>query len=700
MSGGRYGADVGFLPVAAPAVDGPVDAVADRGPVRILLELPDRLPVVLGCLTLSALVAVLLGAFRPMVVLPAAVVLVVLTWRWVPRWADADRWALRSVAALGVLVAGWTAWGVARAGEYVVVNRDPGFLTLKAWWLTEHASAPIPVGSAAGAAVAGASAGTEAFALQGDALLAQGNSALPAVLAVVGWAGGPPAVLWANVAVGAFGIVAVHATARRVVGSRWALLAAATLALTLPFLAFSRSAYTEPLVLALTFGGVALVLGGIARPTAGRFALAGGLLGTAAAVRIDGAVIVVAAALGLASAVLLARGSDRRRRLARSAVAGLAALLVTAALGLVDLVVLSPVYVQEHGSLLLALMVASGVGVAAVAVVVTLPAVRERLHAALARRARTFGTVAQVLVVVAGVALATRPWWLVTHGNPADGGVAWAVARLQEAEGIPVDGTRTYDEMTVTWLAWYLGWPTLVAALGGATLLVRRAVRRRDGLAAWLVITVAVGSALYLVRPSITSDQIWAARRLVPVAIPGAALLAVVLIAAIGALRHRWSTVVATVLAAAMLVLPLTTWPRMAQERELFGQLGLAERICGVLETAGTERVVWVHSSPWRYLATLRVICGVEVVEFVRPPSADQLASVARVWADEPVALLSFDAADVGLPAEDSRVVPTTVSRQWGRRLGGPPRGAVTLETAVFGARLGADGSLTPLLVP
>lgn len=690
---------MGLLSATSPAVGQPPDTGSARRTLHLVVELPDRLPVILGCLTLSALVATLVGAFRPVVVVPAAVALVAATWRSVPHWEDAGRRSVSPVAALGVLVAGWTAWGVARSGEYVVVSRDPGFLTLKAWWLVEHASAGIPVGTAIDAAVAGASAGTEAFALHGDVLLAQGNSALPALLAVVGWAAGPPAVLWANVVVGAFGIVALYAAARRVVGPRWALLAAGTLALTLPFLAFSRSAYTEPLVLALTFGGVALVLGGMDRPTAGRFALAGGLLGTAAAVRIDGAVIVVGAALGLVSAVLLARGSAHRWRLARSAVAGLAALLVTAGLGLVDLAVLSPAYAEEHGSLLVPLMAASTVAVVAVTAIVTLPAVREGVHAALARHARVLGTVAQVLVVVAGVVLATRPWWLVAHGNPPGGRTAGAIAQLQAAEGLPVDGTRSYDEMTVTWLAWYLGWPALVAALGGATLLVRRAVRHRDAVAAWLVVVVAVGSALYVVRPSITSDQIWAARRLMPVAIPGAVLLAVVLIAALGAVRRRWSGVLAAALAVSLLALPLTTWPRMAQERELVGQLGLAEGTCGVLAAAGVERVVWIHSSPWRYLATLRVICGVEVVEFVRPPSADQLASVAGVWADEPVAVLSFDPADLGLPPEDSRVVPTTESRQWARRLGGPPRGAWTILTAVFAARLEADGGLSPLVV-
>jgi len=46
--------------------------------------------------------------------------------------------------------------------------------------------------------------------------------------------------------------------------------------------------------------------------------------------------------------------------------------------------------------------------------------------------------------------------------------------------GQVVDGDRTYDEQTVHWLAQYLGWPTIVLAVVGYFLLVRRSIRRRS----------------------------------------------------------------------------------------------------------------------------------------------------------------------------------------------------------------------------
>ncbi|RMI13291.1 hypothetical protein, partial [Cellulomonas triticagri] len=230
---------------------------------RALLAVPDRAPVLLGCLGLAGLLAVLAGQFRPVVVLPLAAALAAATWRWVPGAPRRGPGDLAAVGALLALVALWVALGLGRVAEYVVVNRDPGFLTLRALWLTDHAAAPIPVGSAeqAAAAVAGASAGTEAFWLQDGHLYAQGNTMLPALLAVQGWVGGERAVLAGVVAIGAVALLAVFAAARRFTGSWWALVPTAALGASLPFLTFTRAAYTEPLTVALLCGGLAVAHG-------------------------------------------------------------------------------------------------------------------------------------------------------------------------------------------------------------------------------------------------------------------------------------------------------------------------------------------------------------------------------------------------------------------------------------------------------
>jgi len=666
----------------------------DRPWLRLLVELPDRLPVVLGCLALPALGGTLVGQFRPFVVLPAWALLVALTWRWVPAAPQGSR-AGPVVGLLG-LVGAWSAWGVAASGEYVVVNRDPGFLTLKAWWLAGHASAQIPVGSALQGAVGGASAQTDGFTLHGDALLAQGNSTLPAVLAAVGWAGGPPAVVWANVLVGAVALVAVYAVARRLVGPWWSLLAAAGVAVALPMLAFTRSAYTEPLVMALTFGGVAVLMGARARPSAGGFALAGGMVGAAAAARIDGALVIDGAALGLACVVLAAPLADERRRLARYAAVALAVMGLVSALGLVDLAALSPSYLADLAHQLTTLLGGSAVLLVVVAAVLD-SRLRDVVRGLIARNLPRLSLVAQWLVIAAFVVLVSRPLWLTAHGSAPGSDTAVAVATQQAAEGLPVDGTRTYDEQTITWIAWYIGWSTVIAAAVGAVLLVRRVVDRRDVAGAVLACMAVAGSALYLVAPAITPDQVWAVRRLLPVALPSAVVLAVLAVAAAWAQRAWPWRLPAAIVAVGMLVVPAATWFPVAAHGELDGQMQLAQATCTAIQRSGAQRVVWVRSAPWGYLATLRVVCGVDVVEISSKPSEVQLAQIEDAWGDQPVVVLSLVPQDLEFGDEVPPVVPKVTSTEWARRISGPPASIVSRDEAVWAGLLGPGGELVPV---
>ena len=95
-----------------------------------------------------------------------------------------------------------------------------------------------------------------------------------------------------------------------------------------------------------------------------------------------------------------------------------------------------------------------------------------------------------------------------------------------------MDGTRTYDEWSMHWLAWWLGWLTLAVAVFAATVLVRRildpARRGDDPVHDWVApLVVVLGTtALTLWRPGISPDHPWADRRFVPVVLPGLLLLA------------------------------------------------------------------------------------------------------------------------------------------------------------------------------
>ncbi|GIG24822.1 hypothetical protein [Cellulomonas denverensis] len=678
----------------------------------MLLGVPERSVLILFGLGLAGVIAALAGAFRPVVVLPIAALLIAVSWRAVPPLPSAGRRPAAAVAVLLGLVAVWLWAGSRAVAEYVVVNRDPGFLTLRALWMSGHPSALIPVGAAEGAAVSGAAAGTEAFALSGGLLHAQGNTMLPSVLAVGGWWGGDRMVLGGNLVIGAVALLGCYALARRLIGPWWALLPVVALGVSLPFLAFARAAYTEPLTLALLTGGLAIAVGGWRQgPIPGvrgiaAHLLAGAMVGGVAAARIDGGVSVSGFVLGVTGAAWLDGAFDPGAR--RRAFAGIAGAVVVGAIGVLDAAVLSPAYLATHRTQLGLLGVATMLVVVLCAALLKVP--RDAAHRLLRHR-RALAVVLPGAVLAVGVLLATRPWWYTAHRIDPSSGAALAVQGLQMAAEVPVDGTRSYDEQTLTWVAWYLGVPAVVLGVLGWALLTRWAVRRRDAGAAVGVVTLMVAAVFPLVMVNITPDQLWAVRRLVPGTFPAVLIGAATALAALaGPVRTPWRgrvgrwaaeprprRVLAGLGVASMVALPLSVWSPAANTVELSGRLTQAEAVCAALDDLGAERVIWVHSSPFRYLATLRVICDVEVVEFVQPPTAEQLAAVREAWGGGTVAAASFDAEDLPWLQQPSVAVGRTESTTLGRELIRPPYRVDTTVSEVWLGTVQPDGRVTPL---
>jgi hypothetical protein len=149
------------------------------------------------------------------------------------------------------------------------------------------------------------------------------------------------------------------------------------------------------------------------------------------------------------------------------------------------------------------------------------------------------GTVAQwvalVLPAVIFVAFSERASLQVVR-VPGDPAVIRTVAFLQHVEGLPADGLRRYYESSVRWVAWYLGIPGLLLAIGGAAETGRRAVHalldpRTAGAAAarlWGLPLLLTGwsAVTVLWDPAEVPWQPLASRRLVPVILPGLVLLA------------------------------------------------------------------------------------------------------------------------------------------------------------------------------
>ncbi len=656
-------------------------------------NLPSRLPVVFFWSALVVCLTVMAGAFRPIVVVPAIVIVVALTWRMAPERVPATRQYRRGAAwALGLVVA-WFLVNVAFAGEVLLVQRDPGFLTLEAHWLTTNADPSIPIRSAAEVAgrIPDVSVISDAFWRFDDEIHAQGAKTFPGLLAMVGWVLGLRGVLIGNLLIGAIGLLAVYDVARRLISPRWGLVPVAALALSTPMIYFSRSAFTEPTNLVLTFGGLAVLWSAFRVPRMSRFALGGAMVGATALSRIDGAAVSAGLILGLGVVAAVSGPADRRARIWGLLVATAAA-LVMVGLGYLDLALHSAGYLEDHSSLyvqLLALLAACLVGVGVLVVVLRWG----RLRPWLAARRRLLGTLAAVLVVAAAVLLASRPLWMQRHLIEPGSGQEWFIAAAQRAAGVTVDGTRSYDEMTVTWLFWYLGPIALVLAVAGTAMLLRRSIIGWRPEVLVLLATLGIPALLYLVRPAITPDQVWAMRRFLPAVIPAALLFAGWTLPRIHrAARARWQRVGAWALVAGVLLPPLATWGTLVVTTEYGGR---ADQVATVCDAVAGTRVVVVRDGGPPWLPTLRIMCDVDVVEVGPRATAEQLAGIRDAWGGE-VLVMTDDRKLLPWAAAWPEPWLRTPMTRWPHSLY-PSLAPIRFTSDVWLATIDSDGSVTPV---
>ena len=118
--------------------------------------------------------------------------------------------------------------------------------------------------------------------------------------------------------------------------------------MTTPMLYFTRTPFTEPTNIVLTFAGLAVAWDALRHPRTSRFALAGGLLGATALARIDGGAVAAGLLLGLGLVAAGSRDPARRRALVRGFVAATLSALSMVMLGYLDVQVNSTGYLVEH----------------------------------------------------------------------------------------------------------------------------------------------------------------------------------------------------------------------------------------------------------------------------------------------------------------------------------------------------------------
>lgn len=666
-----------------------------------------HLAVIAGvAVALAAGTTVSLGVHRPWVTLPLAAVLGWLMWKAVrPRnWSvgPGPQVAHRRVLQwIGV----WTLAGCVLAGHFLIVSRDPGFLTLTGVWLTDHSSTDIPTLGTIDAAAAQSNMladAWQAWNLNGDSIQPQGAKMLPAFLSVGGWLGGTIGVQVMNSVIGGLGLVAVYLLARKLVAPLPAALAATMLSLTAAHSALSRSAYSEPLTLLLLVAAMLWAWQGVAERRIGSLAVAGLVSGATALVRIDGAAYAVGLLLGVAVALAL-RGVWGARAFAAFTIPQVLAI----AAGYASLWRWSRAYLERLGSEAAQVNLAYGAVALAALVIVPLVAMvisrrehglpRARVKSALVFAGTTFTALAL---------LASRPLWYTDRRgteNSDDRFTNSVVESFQKLQGLELDPTRTYAESTVNWLSYYVTWPVLAVAAVGFALMAFRAARGQAAL--WPVLgAIAAPTLLYLVRPAIVPDQIWAIRRFEPVTLPGIVIAAAVggvwIVHLITTYRPHWQPQASKWAVGLALLAPVITYISIVPSAdrwfsvvpaglvpEQYGARDLADELCATID----GRPVVLYGSSGTF-GTIRVMCDVPVVLALVEPEQDALAQMREVLGEDLMVLTQE--SDFIAGAEPFAQVTVLRSEYALQRL---PRGMSESHNAWFAGNVNQDGTLTAL---
>lgn len=659
-------------PAPLPAEDLPPARPEVSRLAGVVEALPMMLAAFVAALTLVASVCLLAEAFHPALVLglglPAGVAAAAVVLGRSP--AASVRTLLPNVLAF-VVVALAVAFNVGYSAQDITVSRDPGTYALTGQWLAHHGSAHITTEPQVFGELAGVYGSSLGFSDDAPGQLqSQYPNAAPELVAMGGWVSDSWLLRTAPF-IGGLALLSFFALARGFVREWWALGATVLLTVSMPMLHFSRIVVSEPTTMVFLLGGLALLFEADRRGGVWLHLVAGLTGGAAGLARIDGGIFLMAIA-GYGVLRLARAAVGQRRRTGLELAAMLLAALVPYGLGMRITATLSPAYwyggnghapeaiIPGVVALLIAVF---GVGVVAVA----WRGGSLRLQAE--RLAGRLSTGFAALLVVLAVVGATRPLWLTAHQYIGPSFSDW-IRYWQGLERLPLDGTRSYAEHTLTWLSWYDSAIVVAAGALGIAWLTRRVGRTgRPAALGFLMICVAYSLAS-LTYPDITADQIWSMRRFLPIVIPGFLIGA----AYVGSRLWRYgrgAQVAVGVLALAALGLTLRTDQPLVQTREGVPQLAEFENVCANLPAHAA--VLVSGGLPTDNAMTVRAYCRVPVASlnstsYVKDPSPLQAGELAEIRGNAAAAgrtlvVLTDDPAALPPQADGSRPAVSRLSQ-------------------------------------
>jgi hypothetical protein len=295
-------------------------------------------------------------------------------------------------------------------------------------------------------------------------------------------------------------------------------------------------------------------------PSIASATLVGLMLGAPMLFRVDAALYVVASLIAVCSLSIAALS---RRHIC----ALLMGLVPPSLIGLTDAHFFAGSYTRDLSSSLSWLYGAVAVALVLVAGSCSTPLVSRLRRLAAGRRERIAFVVALLAAATLLVGWLVRPSFHAVGTWGLGSGIAEVVARIQRSEGMAVEPVRSYAELTIASMGWYVGPVVLTLAVAGLAWTAWSTVRHLGAPASAIALYLAIAAPVYVIRPNITPDQLWATRRTVTIALPAVILFAVasaeLIVARVASRTRRFVSIGVSGLLAAACIAPtiVATWP-------------------------------------------------------------------------------------------------------------------------------------------
>ncbi|MEI6230686.1 MAG: hypothetical protein WCP81_08135 [Actinomycetes bacterium] len=595
---------------------------------------------------------------------------------------EPTRSAVAMVATVWVGVTGFVIFCCVTAGQWFIIERDPGFYSTTGRWFADHNSFPLESGTTAiTSAVPGLTAASYAYVqLPSGNILSQGGPLLPILLGHFQRLLGPYGLMWGNAILTGLALVALFAWARRFLPSWWAVVPSLTMAVALPTLYVARSAFSEGATMVLLFGGLALLTRALQRADSRMAWIATATMGATTFSRLDG--VAVGGLVAVAATGIWVLGSDREPWKARHvAYRAVIPAVVVPFIAISIYAITTPEYLfrlrWETASEFIGLVLGAFIVTRLANNIMPIRgwiSARTSTHADVLYRGVTW------LCTIAFLFLTSRPLWeKVRLTLDLKDGYQHEVALVQMMNGQVPDQARTYDELTTVSTAWYFGWFVLGLSVVGLVWFALRS--RSEDRDSWAPILGSFGVLLplYFWAWHITPDQLWASRHLLMLGYPVLILLATFaasrlsgLIPASGGLLPIRVTAVAILVALFLVPTMLTTKP-VALVRQYDGMGTMIGKTCDLIaaKTVDPEHTVVLITGGYAgaLQTPMRMFCEVPVVRteaFTGPKAASAVIDLKR-WAQANRWHIINVEADPGIGSASSgdSEVAQTVTLYW-----------------------------------